>query len=164
MGDYDAFAGPRACQLSELVLAVCPFVCLHDCHSSLRYTWPFRDYNILYSALELNKQSTVSLFSPFTFERHLQPRDMSKVSSKTGQFESQRRVLFVSYFYLTSRLTNISFGHYKTGLHICVFFVQPTTHLLSIIKLQSQILRCWLGTINGRASKVLIWTIYGEKI
>ena len=126
MGDYDAFAGPRACQLSELVLDVCPLVCLHDCHG-LRYTWPFRDYTILYSALELNKQSTVSLFSPFTFERHLQPRDMSKVSSKTGQFESQRRVLFVSYFYLTSRLTNISFGHYKTGLHICVFFVQPTT-------------------------------------
>ena len=62
-------------------------------------------------------------FSPFTFERHLQPRDMSKVSSKTGQFESQRRVLFVSYFYLTSRLTNISFGHYKTGLHICVFII-----------------------------------------
>ena len=104
-------------------------------------------------------------FPPLTFERHLQSRDMSKVSSKTGQFESQRRVLrLVSYFYHTPRHTNILFGHYKRGLNICVFFVQPTRHLLSIIKLQSQILRCWLGTINGRASKVLIWTIYGEKI
>ena len=114
----------------------------------------------------LSKWINISLFpSLFTFERHLQTRHMSKVSSKTGQFESQRRVLrLVSYFYLTSRHTNISFGHYKRGLHICVFIVQPTRHLLIILKPQSQILRCWLGTINGRASKVLIWTIYGEKI
>ena len=169
MGDYDAFAGPRACQLSELVLAVCPFVCLHDCHGlgTLGHL-----ENTLFCTLLLiwiNKAPSPN-FPPLTFERHLQSRDMSKVSCKTGQFESQRRVLrLVSYFYLTSRHTNIfvryiSFGHYKRGLHICVFIVQPTRHLLIILKPQSQILRCWLGTINGRASKVLIWTIYGEKI
>ena len=61
-------------------------------------------------------------FPPFTFERYFYPTDMSKVSSKTGQFESQRRVFrLVSYFYLTSCLTNISFGHYKTGLHCSLF-------------------------------------------